>query len=57
MIITHTEDVAALRRAAYPPLQDLADAIYWQSQGDNRPMERYNAAVEAVKERFPKLPE
>lgn len=26
------EDLAAARRAAYPPLADLADALYWQMQ-------------------------
>lgn len=49
------EEVATARRDAYPPLADLADAIYWQSQGDHSKMERYNAAVEAVKLQFPKL--
>lgn len=54
MKITHTEDVAQLRRDAYPPLADLADAIYWQSRGDSSKMDRYNAAVAAVKAKFPK---
>ena len=39
---------------AYPPLADLADAIYWQSRGQSGKMEEYNAAVEAVKTRYPK---
>ncbi len=56
MIIKHTEDVAALRRAAYPPLADFADAMYWQAQGDETKLSAYLAAVEAVKLRFPKLP-
>lgn len=38
----------------YPPLQDLADALYWQSKGDNSKMEAYVAACEAVKEKYPK---
>jgi hypothetical protein len=42
------------RMGAYPPLTMLADAIYWQSQGDNTKMEAYLAAVEAVKTQFPK---
>lgn len=54
MIIKHTEDVSKLRRDAYPPLADLADALYWQSQGDDSKMEAYNAAVAAVKAKFPK---
>lgn len=52
--IVHTEDVSALRRAAYPPLEELADALYWQSQGDNTKMAAYLAKVKMVKERFPK---
>jgi hypothetical protein len=55
MKIEHTEDMATLRRAAYPPLADLADAVYWQSQGDSAKMDTYTAAVAAVKERFPKV--
>ena len=55
MKITHVEDVGRLRQAEYPPLADLADALYWQSKGDSSKMDAYNAAVEAVKQRFPKL--
>lgn len=55
MKITHVEDVAALRRANYPPLTDLADALYWQSRGDDSKLLAYNAAVAAVKEQFPKI--
>ncbi|MFB9244505.1 hypothetical protein [Massilia antarctica] len=54
MIIYHNEDVDQLRRAAYPPLADLADAMYWQSRGQGGKMYEYNAAVEAVKMRYPK---
>lgn len=42
------------RISEYPPLQDLADALYWQSKGDNSKMEAYVAACEAVKEKYPK---
>jgi len=55
MNIVHVEDVGALRRALYPPLADLADALYWQSKGDDSKMVAYHAAVEAVKARFPKI--
>lgn len=55
MKIVHIEDVSRLRQAMYPPLADLADAIYWQSQGDNSKLNAYNAAVAAVKAKFPKL--
>lgn len=43
-----------LRRAAYPPLTDFADAMYWQAQGDNSKMTAYIAACEAVKLKYPK---
>ena len=43
-----------LRAEEYPPLADLADAIYWQSQGDNSKMTAYLAAVDAVKQKYPK---
>lgn len=43
-----------LRRPEYPPLTDLADAVFWQQQGDNSKMEAYVAACEAVKAKYPK---
>ncbi len=43
-----------LRRDQYPPLQDLADAIYWGEKGDDSMMTAYVAACEKVKEDFPK---
>ena len=48
------EQYKELRAPEYPPLSDLADAIYWQSQGDNTKMEAYLAAVDAVKQKYPK---
>lgn len=42
------------RQPEYPPLADLADAIYWQSQGDESKMTAYLAAVDAVKQKYPK---
>jgi hypothetical protein len=42
------------RAPEYPPLADLADAVYWQSQGDESKMTAYLAAVEAVKIKYPK---
>jgi hypothetical protein len=42
------------RAPEYPPLSDLADAVYWQSQGDDTKMTAYVAAVEAVKTKYPK---
>jgi hypothetical protein len=43
-----------LRKPNYPSWEVLADAIYWQSQGDNTKMDAYVAAVEAVKVAYPK---
>jgi hypothetical protein len=42
------------RQPEYPPLADLADALYWQTQGDDRKMTAYLAAVNAVKTKYPK---
>jgi hypothetical protein len=42
------------RKQEYPPLADLADALYWQSQGDESKMSAYLAAVDAVKLKYPK---
>jgi hypothetical protein len=42
------------RERLYPSLADLADAIYWQSKGDNSKMETYLASVEQVKQDIPK---
>lgn len=42
------------RHPEYPPLQDLADALYWQSKGDSSKMQSYLAACEAVKQKYPK---
>lgn len=42
------------RRLAYPPIEEFADAFYWIEQGDNAKMNRYLAAVTAVKQQFPK---
>ena len=44
----------AARRAAYPPLADLADALYHQAQGDASKLEAYLAAVAAIKDKYPK---
>lgn len=42
------------RARAYPPLAILADALYWQANGDSKPMAAYMANVAAVKVKFPK---
>ena len=43
-----------LRQPEYPPLADLADALYWQSKGNDIKMAAYLAAVDAVKTKYPK---
>jgi hypothetical protein len=57
MKIHHTEDYAKLRRAAYPPMEEFADAMYWKEKGDNGPWLAYVAKVDAVKNRFKKAAE
>lgn len=52
--IDETPTYQELRRKEYPPLGELADAIYWQSKGDNTKMGAYLAACEAVKSKYPK---
>jgi hypothetical protein len=49
-----TKEYQRQRRVEYPPLADLADALYWQSQGDESKMTAYLAAVDAVKVKYPK---
>ena len=42
------------RAPEYPSAQELADALYWQSKGDNSKMAAYITACEAVKAKYPK---
>jgi hypothetical protein len=42
------------RRKAYPSLNDFADALYWQSKGDNTKMDIWLDACTKVKENIPK---
>lgn len=42
------------RRYEYPPLSDLADALYWQAQGDDSKMNTYLEAVDSIKKKYPK---
>jgi hypothetical protein len=50
----HEPDYLQQRVAAYPPLSDFADALYWQARGKPDKMAAYLAAVDAVKARYPK---
>ena len=42
------------RQREYPPLADLADALYHQSKGDETKLTAYLAKCEAVKQKYPK---
>ena len=44
----------SIRQPLYPPLQDFADAMYWNSKGDSTKLEAYYAACEKVKTDNPK---
>ena len=54
MQLTLSRDYARARREAYPPLEQLADALYHQQHGNDVPMQQYLYACAAVKVRFPK---
>lgn len=42
------------REQEYPPLTELADALYHQSKGDETKLTAYIAKCEAVKQKYPK---
>ena len=42
------------RKPLYPPLEDFADAMYWNSKGDSSKLTAYYAACEKVKTDHPK---
>jgi len=42
------------REREYPPLTELADALYHQQNGDDTKMTAYLAKCEAVKQKYPK---
>ena len=42
------------RAPEYPPISDLADALYWASEGDTTKLTAYYAACAAVKAKYPK---
>ena len=49
-----THAYIAKRQPEYPPLTDLADALYHQSKGDETKLTAYLAKCEAVKQKYPK---
>ena len=42
------------RKPLYPPLEDFADAMYWNSKGDSSKLTAYYAACQKVKADNPK---
>jgi hypothetical protein len=54
MKITHESDAIERRVAEYPPLTDLADALYWREKGDPSKWAAYVAKLDAVKAKYPK---
>ena len=42
------------RKPLYPPLEDFADAMYWNNKGDSNKLTAYYAACEKVKADNPK---
>tara|TARA_Y100000361_G_C10961570_1_gene239092 strand:- start:220 stop:525 length:306 start_codon:yes stop_codon:yes gene_type:complete len=42
------------RKPLYPPIEDFADAMYWNSKGDSSLLTAYYAACEKVKTDHPK---
>ena len=45
-----------LRAPEYPDLKELADALYWNSNGDATKLESYYEKCKAVKNKYPKTP-
>ena len=54
MSIAFPPDYGELRRREYPPLEDLADAIYWMERNDKSLMEAWLKNCDAVKAKYPK---
>ena len=52
--VYNANEYARKRVSEYPPLTDLADALYHQSKGDETKLTAYLAKVEAVKQKYPK---
>jgi hypothetical protein len=52
--VYNAQEYARKRTPEYPPLTDLADALYHQSKGDETKLTAYLAKCEAVKQKYPK---
>jgi hypothetical protein len=49
-----SKDYQRKRDMEYPPLADLADALYWQGKGDLSKMTEYMSKIDAIKSKYPK---
>ena len=47
-------NIGLQRKVEYPPLAELADAMYWSSKGDNSKLTAYYEKCDAVKTKYPK---
>ena len=47
------KDIGGLRTGSYPPLSELADAVYWKEKGDDSKMIKYVADCDKVKADHP----
>jgi len=54
MKVVHIGDYKRRRREEYPPVEELADALYWADQGDRSKLEAYLARVSEIKAKYPK---
>lgn len=54
MKVVHIGDYRRRRKVEYPPIEDLADALYWADNGDRTKLEAYLAKVAAIKAKYPK---
>lgn len=46
--------VLATRKSEYPPIEDFADAMYWNSRGDSSKLTAYYDKITEVKKNNPK---
>lgn len=49
-VVLYTEE----RKMEYPPIEEFADAMYWNSKGDPSHLQAYYEKCSAVKEKFAK---
>jgi hypothetical protein len=51
--LNYQPDIDKLRRAAYPPVEDFIDAMYWAENGDKSKLAAYYAKIKAIKAKLP----